>query len=147
MLNRYWRPAIVTLLLAGDLAAMLLSFRFIGLDIIISDGAGEFLQSPGLWLAGYYFALMGAYLLAGLYRPAGNVSRVDELVHILRAVFGLTVIFIVLIVVFNLDFPLSPVDLTRMAIGFVVINLPYRMALRSLQKGLYHYHIAEDKKS
>ena len=141
MLNKYWRPAIVTLLLAGDLAAILLSFRFIGLDIIISDGAGEFLQSPGPWLAGYYFALMGAYLLAGLYRPAGNVSRVDELVHILRAVFGLTVIFIVLIVVFNLDFPLSPVDLTRMAIGFVVINLPYRMALRSIQKGLYHYHI------
>ncbi len=141
MLNKVWRPAIVTLLLLGDLAAMLLAFRIVGLNGMALDAVGGLAGRPDPWLASYYFALLGGYFLAGLYRPAGNLSRVDEAVHILRTVFGLTVVGIVLGVLFNLDFPLSPVELTRLAVGFVAINLPYRMLLRSIQKGLYHFHI------
>ncbi len=123
----------VVLLVGGDAAALLLAVR-----ITVIEGYQVF-SHPWFWA---YVSGLGIFLL--LYRrfnPDGVVSRVDEALVVARIVVVLTMTFILVEAVFEVDLPLNARGMVNLALSYGVLSILYRGLLRSLQKFLYRFNL------
>lgn len=130
--RKYWDTLIVTLLVCGEVVALILAAKF-----SVPEGRFIFFHP---WFLIYVAGLEISLALYRRFTPEGTVSRVDEAFGVARIVMVLTITLILIGTVFEVDLPLSARGMIKLALSYGVLIIGYRWFLRSVQKFLFQYH-------
>ncbi len=130
--RKTWQKSLIGLLVIGDLISYILA-----LQLITSDFIRAF-QNPLIIV--YTTAIGFAFIMSGLYKPNGTVSRVDEATQLIRIIGILTVGGILVGVLPEITPSIGLLGLVQLALVFGGLAIAYRWLFRTIQKYLFRFN-------